>query len=127
MRAFAAETLSEISASSGPAEVALSDRSSTPLPIAPSGLIRSWQIREPISADRSVVFDIRAELSKGRAVTGLNAILEPGMLVRHPGRPDWGLGQVQSRIGARITVNFEHAGKVVIDGDRIALVPDRDA
>lgn len=59
-------------------------------------------------------------------VTGLNAILEPGMLVRHPGRPDWGLGQVQSRIGARITVNFEHAGKVVIDGRRIALVPDRD-
>jgi hypothetical protein len=60
-------------------------------------------------------------------VTGLNAILEPGMLVRHPGRPDWGLGQVQSRIGSRITVNFEHAGKVVIDGNRIALVPDRDA
>jgi ABC-type uncharacterized transport system YnjBCD ATPase subunit len=73
-----------------------------------------------------VVFDIRTELSKGRVVTGLNAILEPGMLVRHPGRPDWGLGQVQSRIGARITVNFEHAGKVVIDGRRIALVPDRD-
>ena len=60
-------------------------------------------------------------------MTGLNAILEPGMLVRHPGRPDWGLGQVQSRIGARITVYFEHAGKVVIDGDRSALVPDRDA
>ncbi len=44
------------------------------------------------------------------------------MLVRHPGRPDWGLGQVQSRIGRRITVNFEHAGKVVIDGERVALV-----
>lgn len=49
------------------------------------------------------------------------------MLVRHPDRPDWGLGQVQSRIGGRITVTFEHAGKIVIDGDRIALIPDRTA
>lgn len=52
---------------------------------------------------------------------GVNAILEPGMLVRHPDRPDWGLGQVQSRVGARITVTFEHAGKVVLDGDQVAL------
>ena len=43
------------------------------------------------------------------------------MIVRHPQQPDWGLGQVQSRIGARITVNFEHQGKVVIDGQIIAL------
>jgi hypothetical protein len=48
--------------------------------------------------------------------------LEPGMIVRHPSEPDWGLGQVQSRIGARVTVNFEHRGKVVIDGSRVALV-----
>lgn len=47
--------------------------------------------------------------------------LEPGMLVRHPGREDWGLGQVQSVIGARVTVNFEHAGKVVIDSNHISL------
>lgn len=52
---------------------------------------------------------------------GANAVLGPGMLVRHPGRPDWGVGQVQSRIGERITVGFEHAGKVVIDGTRIEL------
>lgn len=52
----------------------------------------------------------------------LNAMLEPGMLVRHPDQPDWGLGQVQSNIGNRITVNFEHGGKVVIDGRRIQLV-----
>lgn len=60
-------------------------------------------------------------------MTGLNDILEPGMLVRHPERPDWGLGQVQSKIGDRITVNFEHAGKVVIDGRRVGLIPDFDA
>ncbi len=51
----------------------------------------------------------------------LNAMLEPGMLVRHPGRPDWGLGQVQSNIDGRITVNFENEGKVVLDGRRIVL------
>lgn len=54
---------------------------------------------------------------------GLNAILEPGMLVRHPDRPDWGLGQVQSKIGSRVTVTFEHSGKVVIEGSQIALTP----
>jgi len=52
-----------------------------------------------------------------------NAYLEPGMIVRHPDQPDWGLGQVQSVINARITVNFEHAGKVVIDGTHILLHP----
>lgn len=51
------------------------------------------------------------------------AILEPGMMVRHPSQPDWGLGQVQSSIGNRVTVNFEHAGKVVIDLRQIDLVP----
>lgn len=55
------------------------------------------------------------------AGAGINDMLGPGMLVAHPGRPDWGTGQVQSRIGHRITVNFEHAGKVVIDGTDIAL------
>lgn len=49
------------------------------------------------------------------------------MIVRHPDRPDWGLGQVQSSIGERITVNFEHAGKVVIDGRHILLAQVFDA
>lgn len=53
----------------------------------------------------------------------MNALLEPGNLVRHPDRPDWGIGQVQSNIGGKITVNFRDAGKVVIDGGRIALDP----
>ena len=47
--------------------------------------------------------------------------LAPGVFVRHPERPDWGLGQVQSAIGPRITVNFENVGKVLVDGDRVAL------
>lgn len=51
----------------------------------------------------------------------MNEILEPGMLVRHPQAPDWGVGQVQSRIGDRITVNFADAGKQVLDGRRVVL------
>ncbi|WP_370286653.1 DUF3553 domain-containing protein [Pseudooceanicola nanhaiensis] len=54
----------------------------------------------------------------------LNALLEPGMRVTHPDRPNWGTGQVQSNIGGKITVNFPEAGKVVIDSSRIALLPD---
>lgn len=52
----------------------------------------------------------------------INAILEPGTLVRHPDRPEWGIGQVQSNIGGKITVNFREEGKVVIDGAYIKLV-----
>ena len=51
----------------------------------------------------------------------VNSLLEPGMLVRNPDRPDWGLGQVQSNIGGRVTVNFENEGKVVIDASLVAL------
>ncbi|NIY72894.1 DUF3553 domain-containing protein [Marivivens donghaensis] len=51
----------------------------------------------------------------------INSILEPGMLVRHPEEPEWGIGQVQSNIGGRITVNFREQGKVVIDGTRVIL------
>ncbi len=47
--------------------------------------------------------------------------LVPGTWVRHPGRPDWGPGQVQSAIDGRITVNFEHAGKQVINAALIEL------
>ena len=47
--------------------------------------------------------------------------LEPGVLVSHPDRPDWGLGQVQSVAGRRITVNFEDAGKRVIDSGVVRL------
>lgn len=45
------------------------------------------------------------------------------MRVRHPGQPDWGLGQVQSVDGARVTVNFEHAGKLLINTEIVSLEP----
>ena len=58
-----------------------------------------------------------------------NALLSPGDFVRRPERPAWGLGQVQSMIGHRITVNFENAGKLVIDGNvvELELVPSSSA
>ena len=46
---------------------------------------------------------------------------EVGDFVRHPARPDWGDGQVQSVIGQVVTVNFEEAGKQVIHAEHIAL------
>jgi len=52
-----------------------------------------------------------------------NAALAPGDFVLHPTQPDWGTGQVQSNIGGKITVNFPHTGKVVIESARIALIP----
>jgi len=48
-------------------------------------------------------------------------MLHPGCWVRHPACPEWGVGQVQSAAGTRITVNFEHAGKVLIDARHVAL------
>jgi hypothetical protein len=49
-------------------------------------------------------------------------VLIPGSYVRHPTQPDWGLGQVQSVIGNRVTVNFENAGKLLINSDVVELV-----
>ncbi len=53
----------------------------------------------------------------------MTSLLEPGMTVTHPDRPEWGAGQVQSNIGGIVTVMFVHEGKVVVDGRRIALIP----
>ena len=50
-----------------------------------------------------------------------SAIFAPGTLVRHPGRPEWGTGQVQSNSAGRITVTFPDAGKVVIDPAHVTL------
>jgi len=51
-----------------------------------------------------------------------NDLLEPGQLVRNPAQDDWGLGQVQSNIGGKVTVNFENAGKLVLEGARVELI-----
>ena len=53
----------------------------------------------------------------------MNELLEPGVRGRLQGAPDWGVGQVQSVIGDRVTVNFENAGKRGIDASRAVLEP----
>ncbi len=50
-----------------------------------------------------------------------NQFLEPGQTVFNPARADWGVGQIQSIDGNRITANFENAGKLVLDGRAVAL------
>ena len=51
----------------------------------------------------------------------MNPLLVPGARVRHPDEPDWGIVQVQSAIGDRVTVNFENSGKVLINTRVITL------
>ena len=47
---------------------------------------------------------------------------EPGDKVLNPNKKDWGIGQVQSIIKDRVTVNFENVGKKVINANNIELV-----
>ena len=51
----------------------------------------------------------------------MNDFLTPGQLVTNPKQPDWGIGQVQSVIDGKITVNFEEQGKVVINSAAVEL------
>ena len=46
---------------------------------------------------------------------------EPGDYVINPGNKDWGIGQIQSVINNKATVNFENAGKKVINSNEIIL------
>tara|TARA_Y100000816_G_scaffold241489_1_gene188299 strand:- start:748 stop:921 length:174 start_codon:yes stop_codon:yes gene_type:complete len=46
---------------------------------------------------------------------------EPGDRVVNPRRKDWGIGQVQSIIRDKVTVNFENIGKIVINTNNIQL------
>ncbi|MDC1112413.1 DUF3553 domain-containing protein [Candidatus Pelagibacter sp.] len=46
---------------------------------------------------------------------------EPGDKVFNPANKHWGIGQVQSIIKDKVTVNFENVGKKVINGKNIHL------
>ena len=46
---------------------------------------------------------------------------EPGDKVINPAKKSWGIGQVQSIINEKITVNFENVGKKVINSNNIIL------
>ena len=46
---------------------------------------------------------------------------EPGDKVYNPSNKKWGIGQVQSIIKEKITVNFQNVGKKVINSNNIEL------
>ena len=46
---------------------------------------------------------------------------EPGDYVKNPSNKDWGIGQVQSIIGNKVTVKFENCGKRVINVENVNL------
>ena len=46
---------------------------------------------------------------------------EPGDKVVNPMNKEWGIGQVQSIIKNKVTVNFENVGKKVINSRKIML------
>ena len=45
----------------------------------------------------------------------------PGVLVINPAEPDWGVGQVQSAVGTKVTANFENMGKIVVNTAAVVL------
>ena len=46
---------------------------------------------------------------------------EPGDKVTNPNNKSWGIGQVQSIINGKVTINFENVGKKVINAKIIKL------
>ena len=46
---------------------------------------------------------------------------EPGDKVFNPAHKDWGIGQIQSIVKNKVTVNFENKGKLVINTKEIIL------
>ena len=48
-------------------------------------------------------------------------IYEPGEFVINPKSKDWGIGQIQSMINNKVTVNFQNVGKKVINSEHITL------
>jgi len=51
----------------------------------------------------------------------MNLDLEPGNFVINPSNKSWGIGQIQSIIKNKATVNFENKGKLVINIKKIIL------
>ena len=50
---------------------------------------------------------------------------DPGDKVINPLKKEWGIGQVQSIIDDKVTVNFENAGKKVINAKLVSLIKYR--
>ena len=51
----------------------------------------------------------------------MNLDFDPGDYVINPKNKSWGVGQIQSIIYNKVTVNFENKGKQVINASKITL------
>jgi len=51
----------------------------------------------------------------------MNLHLKPGDFVINPSNKSWGVGQIQSIIKNKVTVNFDNKGKLVINIEEIIL------
>ena len=51
----------------------------------------------------------------------MNLDLEPGDFVINPLNKNWGIGEIQSIMKNKATVNFENEGKLVINIEEIIL------
>ena len=51
----------------------------------------------------------------------MNFDFEPGDYIINPKNKNWGIGQIQSIINNKITVNFENKGKQVINSSKVIL------
>tara|TARA_B100000700_G_C14340068_1_gene532287 strand:- start:72 stop:254 length:183 start_codon:yes stop_codon:yes gene_type:complete len=54
-------------------------------------------------------------------VSNYNSDLTPGVFVINEKNIEWGIGQVQSNVGEKITINFENVGKKTINSKIIKL------
>jgi len=48
-------------------------------------------------------------------------VYEPGNFVINPKDKSWGIGQIQTVIKNKVTVNFENVGKKVINSEKVIL------
>tara|TARA_B100001758_G_C18032455_1_gene413792 strand:- start:218 stop:391 length:174 start_codon:yes stop_codon:yes gene_type:complete len=48
-------------------------------------------------------------------------MIYPGTYVINKNNSEWGIGQVQTIVNNKVTVNFENAGKLVINTDVVKL------
>jgi transcription elongation factor GreA-like protein len=81
---------------------------------------KTWSGRAGIATRRLDRY-IKSSVQPSERERFMNPLLVPGAMVRHPTQPDWGVGHVQSVIGARVTVNFEEEGKVLINAAVVEL------
>ena len=54
-------------------------------------------------------------------VNNYNSDLTPGVFVVNEKKIEWCIGQVQSNVGEKITINFENVGKKTINSKIIKL------